>query len=305
MAASKPVALPTINGVGPSCVALPKGGWLVLLDFLAHRFPNISPDEWEARMQRGDVRNAQGEALKPHQPYQPYSKVYYYRSLADEPVIPFEENVLFQDDYLLVVDKPHFLPVTPSGRFVQETLLVRLKHKLGIDTLAPMHRIDRDTAGLVAFTLQAHTRKAYQELFRDKAVSKTYEAIAPRRDDLVLPLEYASRLAESPAFMQMCEVPGQANAHTRISLLEINGRRARYRLQPVTGQKHQLRLHMAALGIPIENDRIYPHLQAHDDGSAQQAQYDKPLKLLAKSLAFCDPLSGRQHQFESRLSLEF
>jgi tRNA pseudouridine32 synthase/23S rRNA pseudouridine746 synthase len=272
------------------------------MDFLCAHFPAIPRDEWLARMQRGDVIAANGQLLNLASPYQPHSKIYYYRSLPAEPRIPFDEVVLYQDDYLIAVDKPHFLPVTPAGRYLQETLLVRLKRSLGIDTLAPMHRIDRETAGLVLFTIQPHTRNLYQTLFRERSVSKEYQAIAPLRNDLLLPTTYRSRLVESDAFMKMCEVAGEPNAETDISLLETQGERGRYLLQPVSGQKHQLRAHMAALGIPIVNDRIYPHLYP-DEGAAQD--YSQPLQLLAKSVRFTDPISGKEHQFDSQLQLRF
>jgi tRNA pseudouridine32 synthase/23S rRNA pseudouridine746 synthase len=296
------VTPPNRNGVGPSSVALPPGSWTTIVDFLAQQFPSISRDTWLMRMQRGDVIDAQGVTLAPNAAYQPNRKIFYYRDLPDEPVIPFEANVLYQDDCIVVADKPHFLPVTPAGRYVQQTLLVRLKRQLGIDTLAPMHRIDRDTAGLVLFTIQPHMRNRYQTMFRDRSVHKHYEAIAPYRSELALPLVYRSRLMESDAFMKMCEVDGEPNAETEVALIERYGDLARYALSPVSGQKHQLRAHMAALGIPIVNDRIYPHLYP-DEGAEQD--YSQPLQLLAKSIRFTDPISGRLHEFESRHTLTF
>lgn len=290
------------NGVGPSSVALPPGPWQTLIDFLVEQFPAIPRSEWQDRMQRGDVLDAQGQVLSVTSSYQANSKIFYFRSLPAEPRIPFDEVVLYQDDYLVVVDKPHFLPVTPAGRYLQETLLVRLKNSLGIDTLAPMHRIDRETAGLVLFTIQPSTRNLYQTLFRERSVSKEYEAIAPYRADLALPLTYRSRLLESAAFMKMEEVAGEPNAETALDLLEVNGALARYKLEPVSGQKHQLRAHMAALEIPIVNDRIYPELYP-DEGAEQD--YSQPLKLLAKAIQFTDPVSGRRHQFASTRTLSF
>ncbi|MFC7298262.1 pseudouridine synthase [Herminiimonas aquatilis] len=290
------------NGVGPSSVALPPGPWQTLIDFLVQQFPAIPRSEWQDRMQRGDVLGAHGQVLSVTSDYQPNSKIFYFRSLPAEPRIPFDEVVLYQDEYLVVVDKPHFLPVTPAGRYLQETLLVRLKNSLGIDTLAPMHRIDRETAGLVLFTIQPSTRNLYQTLFRERSVSKYYEAIAPYRADLALPLIYRSRLLESAAFMKMEEVAGEANAETAIDLLEVSGALARYKLEPVSGQKHQLRAHMAALGMPIVNDRIYPELYP-DEGAEQD--YSQPLKLLAKAIQFTDPVSGRLHRFASTRTLSF
>jgi tRNA pseudouridine32 synthase/23S rRNA pseudouridine746 synthase len=288
------------NGVGPSSIALPPGQWQTVIDFLVEQFPAIPRSEWMARMQRGDVLDAHGKVLNTASGYQPNSKIFYFRNLPVEPRIPFDEVVLYQDEYLVAVDKPHFLPVTPAGRYLQETLLVRLKNSLGIDTLAPMHRIDRETAGLVLFTIQPHTRNLYQTLFRERSVSKEYEAIAPYRADLVLPTTYRSRLLESAAFMKMEEVAGEANAETAINLMEVQGALARYKLEPVSGQKHQLRAHMAALGIPIVNDRIYPELYP-DEGAEQD--YSQPLKLLAKAIQFVDPISGQIHKFVSPRSL--
>ena len=275
----------------------------MLIDFLVHRFPAVARNEWIARMSRGDVVSEQGVALSPDAPYRAYDKVYYYRSLRTEAAIPFEETVLYQDDYLVAVDKPHFLPVTPSGRYLQETLLVRLKRKLGIDTLAPMHRLDRETAGITLFTVQPSTRNLFQSLFRQRVVKKYYEAIAPLRRELVFPITYRSRIVESSSFMIMHEVAGEPNAETRIELLESDGRHAHYGLHPVTGQKHQLRVQMAALGMPILNDQIYPLHLPEQHGSDMLEHFDKPLQLLAKSISFTDPVTGEQRCFESRYSL--
>ena len=291
------------DGVGASCVALPPGSWPTLLDFMAARFPAIGRAEWILRMQRGAVFDERGVAVTPETAYQPNRQVFYYRSLESEVAIPFQETVLFQDDWLVVADKPHFLPVTPSGIYLQETLLVRLKRRLGIDTLTPIHRIDRDTAGLVVFCIVPAARDRYQALFRDRAVTKIYEAVAPWRDDLALPLRYRSRLAESPAFMQMAEVAGAPNAETGIEMIQRRGAHALYRLQPTTGQKHQLRAHMAALGIGILNDRIYPVLQPAVRATAAP-DYSQPLQLLARSLGFVDPVSGQMRHFESERRLQ-
>ncbi len=296
--------LPTREGVGPSCIVLPanQGAWPTVIDFLSHRFPAISREEIAARMQRGDVVDETGAVISTERKYQPHLKLFYYRSIASETRIPFDEVVLFQDDYLIAVDKPHFLPVTPGGRYLQETLLVRLKRNCGIETLAPMHRIDRETAGVVLFTIQPATRGIYQNLFSQKAVTKCYQAIAPYRADLKFPMTVQSRLVEAEHFMRMREVDGVANAETHIEIIESRNGRARYHLQPVTGKKHQLRVQMAALGIPILNDQIYPDHLAREQ--IENADYRKPLQLLAESIVFVDPVSGEQRCFKSQRRLD-
>jgi tRNA pseudouridine32 synthase/23S rRNA pseudouridine746 synthase len=271
-----------------------------VLDFLVERFPAITAEVWRQRMAQGDVMTERGQRLTPLSPYQSHLRLYYYRDVPNEPQIPFDEVVLFQDEHLVVVDKPHFLPVMPSGRYLTETVLVRLKRRLKIDTLVPIHRIDRDTAGLVMFSVQPATRAAYHALFSQHRITKTYQAIARWRHDLALPLTRSSRIAESHHFMLQHEISGAPNAVTRIEVLEVRGARARYRLSPVTGKRHQLRVHMAALGLPIEGDGLYPVLTPEG-----QIDYMHPLQLLAQRIEFVDPLSGQSRRFDSARQLDF
>jgi tRNA pseudouridine32 synthase / 23S rRNA pseudouridine746 synthase len=293
--------LPTRHGVSPSCVGLPAGDWPTFTDFLVERFPAITRQTWLERMAAGLVVDEFGAAVTPARPYRGHMRLYYYRALTDEARIPFDAAVLFQDEHLVVADKPHFLPVTPSGHYLQETLLVRLKNQLGLDSLTPLHRIDRETAGLVLFSVKPGERDAYQALFRRHEVSKHYEAIAARRPELRFPLQRKSRIVEDEPFFRQREVPGEANSETLVDLLQTEGNKgelARYALSPVTGKKHQLRVHMNALGIPILNDRIYPPVEVTPDDD-----YARPLQLLARSIAFADPISGQLRQFESRFRL--
>ncbi len=296
---------PTVNGIGPSRVFLPEGEWDTCEDFLAARFPAISLSEWQGRISEGRVLDEHGERITPRQPYRHGGLLYYYRTLPAETPIPFTETIIYQDKWIVVADKPHFLPVIPSGRYLQETLLVRLKRRLNQDTLSPIHRIDRETAGLVVFSVRPETRALYQTLFHSKSVEKRYEAIAPYRAGICLPRLCESRLVQNEtAFMQMREIPGMPNAQTEIRLLESKNALARYALTPLTGKKHQLRAQMAGLGLPILNDRIYPHLlpEENDDESREEA-YAHPLQLLAKSIGFTDPVTGQQRYFESSQQL--
>ena len=295
-----PLVPPALDGVGPSATVLPPGPWPTVLAFLVQKFTAISESAWRERMAQGKVLDAQGQAITAERPYQPLLRVYYYRSVPNEPRIPFEAVILFQDEHLIVVDKPHFLPVMPSGGYLQETVLVRLKRQLGLDALVPIHRIDRDTAGLVMFSVQARSRGAYAALFRAREVQKTYEAIAPWNPALALPLTRESRIEEAGHFMLQHEVNGPPNAVTRVDVTEVssNGAHARYRLHPVTGQRHQLRVHMAALGIPILGDGLYPVLTPEG-----KIDHDHPLQLLPQSIEFVDPITGQARHFESQRHL--
>ena len=291
------------EGVSSSRVYLPPNEMYInLLDFFVSNFPHIDSSEWFARFSEGLIMTTDGQALAADDAYQGNSHLIYFRRLEREPEIPFKEYILYQDEHILVADKPHFLPVTPGGLYLHQTLLNRLKRKTGIQTLSPIHRIDRDTAGLVLFSVQPTERAYYQNLFRDRVVNKVYEAIAPYSENLCLklPLTYQSRLQESEHFLQMQEIDGEPNTDTFIELIQEMKPWARYRLRPGSGKKHQLRCHLNALGIPILNDQIYPELTPYQ-------RYDldltKPLQLLAKEISFLDPITCQERVFTSQMQL--
>jgi len=291
-------APPPKNRVSSS-LQLPPGPWATVLDCLCERFPHIARAEWLGRMARGLVLDDSGNAVGAETPHRAELKIRYFREVANEVPIPFTETILYADANIVVVDKPHFLPVTPSGPYVQQTLLARLVERLDNPELSPLHRIDRVTAGLVLFSAKASNRAQYHALFRERTVSKRYEAIAPALPEQVFPLVRRSRLEHGAPFFRMREVEGMANAETHVHVLERGATYWRYALSPVTGKQHQLRVHMAALGAPIVNDDFYPTLdkQAADD-------FSRPLQLLAAALAFVDPVSGKEMRFASALGLQ-
>ena len=281
-----------------SRLQLPPGPWLTVLDGLCARFPQIAREVWLDRFARGRVLDANGCVLAVDAPYRVGLEVRYFREITDEPRIPFKAEIVFADADLVVADKPHFLPVMPAGRFVQETLLSRLQAQFGNAELVPLHRIDRETAGLVLFSARAETRNVYQALFRQRTIEKTYEAIAPPLPALSMPHVHRSRLQTGEPFFRTCEADGAPNSETCIDVIERGAHAWRYALQPVTGRKHQLRVHMAMLGAPIVDDSLYPTLCPREPDD-----FSRPLQLLAKSLCFVDPVDGSPRTFESGQSL--
>jgi len=291
------------EGVSASRVYLPADqSHPNLLHFFIEQFPHVEVKEWQDRFAQGLVLNDLGECLAANDAYLPNTHLIYFRRLAREPEIPFEETIVYQDEHILVADKPHFLPVTPSGLYLHQTLLNRLKKTTGIQALSPIHRIDRDTAGLVIFSINPNERAQYQNLFRDRAVRKVYEAIAPYSEKIArqLPMTYHSRLEESEHFLQMMEVEGEPNTDTLIELLELTKPWAKYRLIPGSGKKHQLRCHLNALGIPIKNDQIYPVLTPYQE---YDLDITRPLQLLAKEISFLDPITNTPRSFSSLRTL--
>ena len=233
-------------------------------------------------------------------PYRPGTSIWFHRDLPDEAPVPFAIDVLYRDDDLLVVDKPHFLATIPRGRHVLQTALVRLRTELDLPALSPAHRLDRITAGVLMFVVRPRAAGAYQSLFRDRQVRKVYEAVAPYDPAVELPVERASRIVkERGVHRRAGGARASRTADTRIELVEHRDGLGRYRLLPLTGRTHQLRLHLCGLGLPILGDPLYPVVrdQAVDDWS-------RPLQLLARTLEFTDPLSGRPRRFESRRSLQ-
>ena len=286
------------DGVSASRVWLPNGPWKTIGDYFDVRFPQVARESWLRRINRGELVDECGVAVTLDHKYRCGACIFYYRERAIEPSIPFHEIILFQDDELLVVDKPHFLPVTPGGRFLRETLLVRLKLRTGLETLSPIHRLDRETAGVMMLSVNPATRSLWQSLFRKKLVNKYYEALAAFRSDFSFPIERQSRVERDDAFFRMKEIDGEPNAHTVINLVQPRDNFALYGLTPVTGKMHQLRVHMNALGLPILNDAFYP--VALPSGTDD---FSKPLKLLAKRIEFMDPITAEHRLFESTQSL--
>ena len=313
------------HGVSPSTVGIPANTHLSAIEFLAQRFPAIPRTVWLERFDAGLVLNAKAERMAPTDNLAGESHLLYFRHVANEPTLPFKANIIFQDEYLVVADKPHFMPVTPGGQYVQQSLLVQLRQQLNLPELSPIHRIDRETAGLVMFSVRAQDRAAYQALFRLRQVEKTYEAIAgvPESSPLRIefPLTHKSMMVEDAQFFRMRELADDEmqngepfNSETWMDCVErLDGRDsamqtitpstpalARYVLKPITGQRHQLRVHMNALGLPLVGDQFYPVVKRAAD---ELDYFSSPLQLLAKTIAFNDPLTDTARTFESLRAL--
>jgi tRNA pseudouridine32 synthase/23S rRNA pseudouridine746 synthase len=272
-----------------------------ILEFLTRRFPNIGSECWQQRINEGKVLAADNSPISADTPYSPDKRLFYFREVAQERLIPFAEKILFQDDHLLVACKPHFLPVIPGGGYVNECLLNRLRKRSGNNDLVPLHRIDRETAGIVMFSVNRTTRGLYSRLFADGMVDKSYQALAgcsPDQEKRDWTVE--NRIVKGVPWFRMRVAPGTPNSRSKIRLLDVDGDVARFDLFPVTGKTHQLRIHMSGLGFRILNDRYYPDLLPE-----QADDFAKPLSLVAKTVRFRDPISGKSMEFRSEREIRW
>jgi tRNA pseudouridine32 synthase/23S rRNA pseudouridine746 synthase len=297
--ATPPSPLPQRQGVDPVRVRLPAAGtWGTVREHLVERLSGAGAGVVDGMFDAGRIVGADGRPVAADAPFVPGMFVWFHRDLPDEVPVPFPVEVVHRDEHIVVADKPHFLATTPRGSHVAETALARLRRELDLPALTAAHRLDRLTAGLVLFTVRPEERGAYQTLFRDRRVRKEYEAVAPYDPALALPRTVRSRIVKERGVLTAREVPGEPNAVSHVELVEHRdrpGRLARYRLSPATGQTHQLRVHMSALGVPILGDPLYPEVTA----AVPAGDFRRPLQLLARCLEFTDPVTGEEHRFRS------
>ena len=299
-----PSPLPMRDGVGATRLHVPlTGSWPTVSAYMVERFCHLEPERLRERFDRGDIVTADGSAVARDAPLGSVEFVWYYREPPAETRIPFEIEILHQDDHLVVVDKPHFLPTTPGGKFLQNSALVRLRNLLDIPDLAPIHRLDRATAGLLMFSTRPATRGAYQLMFEKRQVQKVYEAVSalPEHGALpAFPVVYRTNIVKLRAQVRVqVDDTVAPNSETLVELIRHDDRVVRTLLRPHSGKMHQLRVHLAGLGIGILNDRFYPELLA--DGPDD---FTRPLQLLARELRFVDPLSGADREFTTRRTLQ-
>lgn len=318
----------TPNSAAPATIA----------DYLIARFYPNDPQIIHARFDSGEVRLDDGTILTSDSPYMPGERIWYFRELADEPQLPSDMPVLYEDEHVLAIDKPHFLPTTPRGSYIAQTALTKLRVREQNPLLIPIHRLDRPTAGVLLFAKTVEARRPFQMMFQHRQVSKTYRAVAPVPADATAAeqalnaegLQVRSHIQKIRDQLQVqqlseqeCAAQGvEPNTLTTVKILRtftpsaravegwrteptLNENRewkkqewALYDLAPHTGKTHQLRAHLNLLGSPILGDVLYPQVLPD---SPDRPEY--PLQLLAYSLHFDHPITGERVDLYSGRSL--
>ncbi|WP_430867538.1 pseudouridine synthase [Demequina aurantiaca] len=272
--------------------------WATMRDFLLARLP--AKALVAQMLDAGEFVDQAGRAWVGDEEYRPHTFVWFHRPLEPETAVPFLIKILEVNERFVAIDKPHFMATTPRGIHVQETALVKARLLLDLPELAPAHRLDRLTAGVLLFSARREYRGAYAGVFQSHSALKTYEALAPFDPSLEFPRTLVGRIEKRRGSLQAELVPGEPNAKTFVEIVEVRGQFARYRLSPVTGKNHQLRLQMSNLGLPILGDSLYPCVMdvAPDDFSA-------PLQLVARRLRFTDPIDQSPRDFWSASALQW
>ena len=309
----------TPNNTAPATIA----------DYLIARFYPNDPQIIHARFNTGEVRLDDGTILTGDSPYMPGERIWYFRELADEPQLPSDMPVLYEDEHVLAIDKPHFLPTTPRGAYIAQTALTKLRVREQNPLLIPIHRLDRPTAGVLLFAKTVEARRPFQMMFQHRQVSKTYRAVAPVPADAAAAEQALSaeglqvrshiqkirdQLQVQQLSEQECAAQGvEPNTLTTVKILrtftpsaqavegwraEPNREWALYDLAPHTGKTHQLRAHLNMLSSPILGDVLYPQVLPD---APDRPEY--PLQLLAYSLHFEHPITGERVDLYSGRSL--
>lgn len=285
----------------PSYVTPPVNGkFATIFEFLISRFSQIPKTTWLERIESGKVHFDNGELITQSTPYQERRRISYYREVVHETLIPFKEKILFENDNFLIVDKPHFLPIHPAGRFVNETLISRLSAQIPAYDIIAAHRLDRLTAGLILCVKRKEVRAAYQQLFMNGVITKEYLAVGTKPKSTEAKWHIKANMQPYNQHFRMQIVPGTPNSESYIELIDSNNQHALFKMSPITGKKHQLRVHLASIGSGILNDPLYPNYSEIEKAD----NFNAPMQLLAHKLNFVDPITNEEMEFTSQLTLD-
>lgn len=312
----QPPPLPPRDGLGASRARVPDGVSTSAFAFLSriiaeqrHRHPEDNDAAVRRRFAAGEVVLRDRTPLRPDSELSAGTDIFFYRRPAPETPVPYEIATVYEDENILIVDKPPFLATMPRAAHITETVTVRLRRATGNEELTPAHRLDRMTSGLLLLTKRREIRGAYQEMFARREVYRRYEAVAAY-DPSLQPGQWAHHivkrhgelastiLADEPPnsftnFLGASPLSAAENQDLR-QRYGLEGDFARYALEPITGRTHQLRVQMLDNRVPILGDPVYPTPQPFG-----KEDFTAPMLLRCETIRFTDPITNTPHTHHS------
>ena len=291
-------------------VAREYAGWRADL-FISNRIPRLSRTRVQ-KILRKAAFDEQGRPVKPNRKLAEGERITIYRPAPEEPDVPRFFGVLFEDEYILAVDKPAGLPVHPTARYHRNTLTAVLREKYGENRPVLAHRIDSETSGVLLCAKTPETERALKIMFAEHQVQKRYLAVVygvpkPAESRIEVPLGFDT---EGPIRVKMAYREDGLPSLTEYRVIKELAGKSLLECHPRTGRQHQIRVHLAHIGHPIVGDKMYgedaelflDYLVKGLTPEIEQRAGAKRQALHASTVSFVHPHTEKTMRIESPLA---
>ena len=232
----------------------------ILLDFLCRRFPYQDRAGWQGAIDRGalmvDGAPTQGELL-----LETGHTIGYQRERGDEPPVDRNYRILFEDDDIVVVEKSGNIPIVESGKYYRNTLLEVLKEEEGYERLHQVHRLDRETSGVIVIARSPQVATILGEQFVKGEPKKKYQAvlIGDLVEEIFVDQPIKKVKTEDPKAVRIRQEvnPAGKSSQTKFYPICSAGGLSLVEVELFTGRTHQIRVHAEYIGLPVLGDKLY------------------------------------------------